>query len=502
MVVSTIRSRGRILASAITRFLASERCFYIVIGIFVIQALWFAATARYPMAFDEDFHFGLIKLHATQWLPFFTHQPPNAAALGPVVRDPSYLYHFLMSIPYRGISAVTSNQTAQIITLRILNIAMFVGSLILFRRLLRRLGGSLALSNTVILLFALVPIVPFLAAHINYDNLFILLTVWCLLAVFDWLDDIAAHHMSAMRTAILLSLLLLASLVKYAFLPIAAGIGVIMVWQLWQERRNLSLIASSAKASFVGISSIKLAAMVLLVVVSGSLFVERYGINILRYHALNPDCSQILSLDDCSQYSPWERDYTYAQTKPGGEANKLDYPWQWLYGMWQRSFFTISDTYDTKPPLPVPGGTVIVLGTAGGILFICYGRRILRQNIYRQCALLVTGLYILTLFVQTYQGFVRTGIPVAVNGRYLVPFMPLIFLFVGLAFQKLWQRQEWIKAFAVVIVVLLFLQGGGVMTFIVESDETWDWPNQTVIHVNNTARQVLQAVVIGAKSSS
>ncbi|MGI0134888.1 MAG: hypothetical protein ACREBW_08030, partial [Candidatus Micrarchaeaceae archaeon] len=84
------------------------------------------------MAFDENFHFGLIQLHADQWLPFFTHQPANADAYGAIARDPSYLYHFLMSIPYRLIRLITPNTTAQIIALRLINIALFTSGFVLF----------------------------------------------------------------------------------------------------------------------------------------------------------------------------------------------------------------------------------------------------------------------------------------------------------------------------------------------------------------------------------
>src|SRR5260221_1580992 len=93
----SFQSRLRTGAAAITRVLDSERCFHIILGTFIVQALWFAFSDRYPMAFDESFHFGLIQLHAGQWLPFFTHTPAHSEVYGAVARDPSYLYHYLLS---------------------------------------------------------------------------------------------------------------------------------------------------------------------------------------------------------------------------------------------------------------------------------------------------------------------------------------------------------------------------------------------------------------------
>lgn len=483
-----------------TRFLASDNFFYGTLTLFILQALWFAFTAKYPMAFDENYHFGLIKLHAQQWLPFFTHQPPNAGIYGSVVRDPSYLYHYLMSFPYRLISLITANQIAQVITLRILNIAMAAGSFVLFRKLLGRLGASRALSHTVLILFCLIPIVPFLAAHINYDNLFILFTVLGLLVAFDWLDDLAANHLSVIRMAGLTWILLAGSLVKYPFLPIAVELGAMGLWQLWKRRAHLPALWHSFMSDARRQPIWLLTALTVGTLIISGLFAERYVVNLVKYHSPSPDCSKVLDVNTCLQYSPWARNYTFAQQMPSGDSpSKTAYPLQWVEGMWQRSFFAISDTYETGSPLPIPGGTSAVIGFVGALLFLWYFRRILRGNVYRQTALLVLAGYTLALFIQTFEGYMETGVPIAVNGRYLVPFMPIMFLFIGLAFRESWRHHALVKPVAALVVILLLLQGGGVMTFIVESDESWDWPNPAVVHVNNVARKVLSPAIVGAR---
>src|SRR4051812_32904691 len=99
------------------KFLSSRKFFYATIVLLVLESLWIALTARYPQPFDEQVHFGLIQLHAQSWLPFFTNQPTGADAYGAVVRDPSYLYHYLMSFPYRLLAHATSSEAAQIIGL-------------------------------------------------------------------------------------------------------------------------------------------------------------------------------------------------------------------------------------------------------------------------------------------------------------------------------------------------------------------------------------------------
>ena len=79
------------VSERLARIFASQVFWYAVFALFIVQAAWLACSAAYPMAFDEQYHFGLIQLHAHQWLPFFTSQPPTGA-YGAAVRDPSYLW--------------------------------------------------------------------------------------------------------------------------------------------------------------------------------------------------------------------------------------------------------------------------------------------------------------------------------------------------------------------------------------------------------------------------
>ena len=95
----------------ISRILASRGLFLFTLCYFVIQSVWIALSAVYPQAFDEEFHFGIIKVYSHHWSPFLTKQPVGGNPYGALARDPSYLYHYLMSFPYRFIYLFTHNQT-------------------------------------------------------------------------------------------------------------------------------------------------------------------------------------------------------------------------------------------------------------------------------------------------------------------------------------------------------------------------------------------------------
>src|SRR5665213_1904608 len=131
---------GRCMAA-----LGSPRFFNVILALLVLQAGWIALTGLYPMAFDEDFHLGIIRLYAHHLSPFWSSQPQGANMFGAVARDPSYLYQYLMSFPYRLISLFTRDQTIIVIWLRFINIGLFAGGLALFRRVLLKMGVGRAI---------------------------------------------------------------------------------------------------------------------------------------------------------------------------------------------------------------------------------------------------------------------------------------------------------------------------------------------------------------------
>ena len=107
------------------RVLKSNLFFRFVLALFVLQAGYIAVKSGYPLAFDEGFHVGVIQLHAQQWNPFLGQLPDSANQFGAVATDPSYLYHYLLSFPYRAINLVTTNSFYIVLMLRFISIGFF-----------------------------------------------------------------------------------------------------------------------------------------------------------------------------------------------------------------------------------------------------------------------------------------------------------------------------------------------------------------------------------------
>jgi hypothetical protein len=239
--------------------------------------------------------------------------------------------------------------------------------------------------------------------------------------------------------------------------------------------------------------------LVVLAVVAGGLFLQRYGTNMLTYHTPVPACDVVLSETDCMAYGPWARNYLLAQSKAPTVASPSAYTWTWLQALHYRLFFTVNgpaDDFRNYPPLPLPAAAAAVIAVTGTVALLLYGRKVFAGQPLLGLFLLIVLLYCGVLWAEDFSQFVQTGQPVAINGRYMLPIVLLLAAVFGRALSVAVARKQAIKTMAAAVVILLFLQGGGVFSFILRSDDWWYWPNNAIVHMNNGAQRMLAPVII------
>ncbi len=480
-----------------------KKFFWATMAVFVLEAVWIALSGAYSMAFDENTHLGIIRLYAHRWLPFWSQQPAGADSFGAVNRDPSYLYHYLISFPYRLFAHFFSSQTAQVLFLRSLSITMMFVAIILFRRVLLRSGASKALVNVIMALFVLTPVVPFLAAQINYDNLLVLLVAVTLLQTQRFVRDLQTkQQISLQQLTVLAIICAMSSIVKYAFLPILLGIVIclLVLMGLHIHKQTWRKVSLNLRQQIKSFTKLRIALTLLLLVVSLGLFMERYAVNTVRYGIPIPECDQVLTVNRCLSYSPWRRNYLTYQDKKNGSlpainTNALNYTvTKWGKRVTNELFFTVDGSYSnymTRDPLVITRVMSLVFLITGIALFIRWQGWLRRQ--YRLGLFLtIVTVYLTTLWAQNYGDFLHLGFPFAIQGRYLVPVLPLIYLFIALGFARLLEGRDYIKPYlAWGAIAFLCTQGGGAGIFILHSQPSWDWPNHLVISANDGMRHFL-----------
>lgn len=500
-----IGSKLSTLSRVLHRALASKWFFYGIVAYISLSAFWIAISSLYPMAFDEDFHLGIIKLYAELWNPFAIQQIPEAAPFGSITTDPSYLFHYLMSFPYRLLAAVTTSEVAIVIGLRILNIIFFVLGIVLYQKVLLRAKLSSAIVNVVLAVFVLIPVVPMLAGQINYDNLLMLIAAavfWLTLGIKERLD---ASNLPTTQILWLLVLLLFSSVVKYAFLPIAAGVVLYVGYLLYQAVDDKRVKISNAATQLKSMKKPQKIVVVLALCVGMVLCGQRYVVNVVKYHDLVPDCGAVISVEECKQYGPWGRDYRLSQSKTAPvDRGPVEYTaTHWLHGMWHRLYFAVAgvtNEHATRKQLPIPSATAIVVVSIGIVLLLIHGKGLLRKYPIFVLFTIVGALYVGAVWLQVYQLYVFTGQPVAINGRYLIPLLPAFGVMLVAAYARFFDavKLSQYKSVIACLAILLFLQGGGPATYIVRSEARWYWPNSFVQDANMQLQKIIKPFTIGS----
>jgi hypothetical protein len=503
----------------ILTFLGSRPFLYLIVGIFAFEALWIAFTGRYPGAFDENFHLGLIQLYAKHWLPFLDAQPPNAEVYGAVARDPSYLYHYLMSFPYRVIAVFTHSQPAQIIILRIINVGLATVSLLLYAKILRRCRLSSGAQNAIMLLFTTVPVLPLLAGQINYDNLLFVLVALVVLMTIRFTEYVQKGILSGQLLGKILIISIFASLTKYAYLALFAGLVLYLCLLIFSHRKSLfsTGLRPLLRRYWQAFHRWHIVWLGVLFIIASGLFLQRYGINLVRYHTPVPDCAQVITVDKCLAYAPWQRDYLYVQDHTDWKREHIGtYANMWIHQMLRETYFTVYGaffphttvvSYKTGEPLPF----MIILGwtlfISGVVAILWYLPRLWRDPTLR-LFILMTVLYASVLFVQNYKMYVETAVPVAIHGRYLLPLLPLLGVLYFRAYTHVFRyaqtrfrffalhRASWLIG-AWVVLLLICSQGGGLLTHTIRSDSNWFWQESNAAQkLNESTRKILRPLII------
>jgi hypothetical protein len=323
------------------------------------------------------------------------------------------------------------------------------------------------------------------------------------LAVFRLAESLRAQRVDMQAVLLLLIICLFTSVVKYAALPllIAAVLFVVVVaWRAFKgQGRRLRL---RIKDGYLRLTRRSRIVLIAAVVVGFGLFAQRYVVNIVQYGHPVPDCGKVLTTDQCLRYGPWGRDYGLAQNKPSEfKPNPLTYSFDWLRGMRHRLFFAVNgpaSEFHNVVELPVPVITATVIFAGGLLATVIWWRRVFVDNSYRLFFAMLIGLYAAVLFYDQYGMYTQTGVPVAINGRYLLPVILPMAALLGAGIVSGLRRFKLsaAKPYLVVLAIALFLHGGGLLTFIMRSDSSWYWPNGFVQQVNNGTRRVLEPVII------
>lgn len=488
----------------VNQSLSSSKFFIFSIVFFSLHTLWLALSAH-SLPYDEYFHLGFIEFYSHQLSPFIAQQPASVSYLGDITRFPSYLYEYLMSFPYRVFAFFTQDQYIITVLMRSLNIILVIFGLILWRKLLLKIGLSKRLAHLVLFVFMLLPMVVLVAAENNYDNLIFVITPIFL----GFALDLLKGSFTIKNIVGFVCLGLINCLVKNQFVVIFAPTTILVVAVILR-RYSFKTLMQKLHKSVKSSSCATLILLTLVSVLSAGLFIERIGVNLVRYHSINIDCARVQPFEVCYQNSPWQRNYNTIKDRPTTSStnlygNPVSYTQHWITVMmrgFNANFANVPQlakpwdpygTYRFKPLLPllmVASYSVLV----ATIVCIIVGSKKWWPVRWVRVSLILTLGYMAILWYFNYSSYLQTGQAYAIQPRYL--YLLLILLLASCAkIIQLTINNARLASWLAVIVIVIYIYCGGAIGWFLYARSTWYWPNETIINTNQNIQLALQKII-------
>jgi len=443
------------------RVLVSKAFFYLILIFFAAQALYIALELSFKVAPDETFHIGYVDAYAQQFSPIIQEQT-GYFQLGDITRNPSFLYHYVVSFPYR-IGLELFGAQAALVVVRFVNILMAISALWGVRKVAFELYGakSYLSSNLAILSVSSLPMFLLLSSSVNYDNSIIAISVWSIFFLIKFWQKGDLKALFAM-----LALVFAGSVIKYAFIPIMiAVLGLALLAIVFKHRKHV--IKQLKKPEPVVI------ALFIVAFSMGMLNLERHGNNILAYGALRPNCNTVQTHEQCLNRSVYKRTFILesaraARTQPLVLEDKNIYVSTWLGLMRQRSFGVLG--HKSYRRIEVYDQASVVLLALLAVTFI---KQYQFKNRTKQHIILAVSLtYTVALFYTNYSAYRKWGdIDMAVQGRYIFPvLLPLAAITFYSLFASL--KSNFSKTI-VIAFILVVVAMGGLLNLVYGSSNSW-----------------------------
>lgn len=483
----------------VVEVLESRAFFWVIVGVFIIQALWVAFSYRYPMAFDEQYHYSIIQVFSHHWLPFITHEQPHDYYLRDLVHETSFLFHYLMSFPYRVMQLFTQSLAANVIILRVFNIAFVAVGLIGFAKLFRKIGIAERYVNIGLLAVVMMPLFTLVAATINYDNMLFMVVPFYFIAC---LDAMREKKLSWRSVVCVGALGMFASLIKYTFLPLfAATLIFVLIYVIRRDKSDtLKNIVTSMRKADKKALTMWLVPFVLLLAMFSGIYIK----NVIVYHTPSPSCTQSMALQKCLASGIVARNVEANKTANERPVLPLEsYTMNWVTTMRKGMAMTMNSTSQPGVTAMNSSPSIYSKALALGIATALFSIILISGEIYKKrewmFLLYTAAVVIVAIYLFNVHGYYLVHEAFANQPRYLIDAMPILAVIGVYAFARIAIGKA-IKYAALIIGIIACTQGGGIITHIVESDSTWYWDNPTLIHVDDGIKKIVGSFVHGSTS--
>lgn len=460
-------------AVAVIQILGSRLFFALVVAMFVFGSLAIAWSMR-PSQYDEYMHLGVIATYGQTLLPAVENSAATAP-FGDVAHSGSFFFHWLMSFPYRVLSNIWGGDSfTTVAILRTFNVGFVAAGLVVWQRALAFVHASPLLRNLTVWFMSAIPLLPFISATVNYDNLLFLFVACFFFWAFRFTAQVGQAYYNLIGAFIFG---VLGSITKYTFVPVFA---VLLVWLIavnWTLTCDAGRWLRSNITKWQVWGTLGAAGLVCVLALS------RYGVNLIQFGTPNPSCEKVEAVEYCQNYGPWARNDQFDRAHP-------DQPFSpqgalgTLITQWSTGVANTLSWIGVRPTatewLDSYGGVMTTTIMAGLMLLVLVFGVVLSGVVsakFRGMTLLALLVHGALLFWLNYTDMLKLGVLMAYSARYFFPYLPaLIFLaLVGAtgALRATSKQPHTVGVVCLLIGVVFMSQGGGALTYFNAIDPQW-----------------------------
>ena len=473
----------------VKNFVGSKKFFHLILAVVVFQGLWYAFMYQ-PIIYDEGFHVKAIYFYVEHANPFnIGLQELKWDFLGDMSRNVSYVFYYLMSIPLRFIQIFTTDYTTQVIGMRSIMVGFFIAGLIMYKKAMELAGFSKFITNLAILFTVFLPYIAPLPGVINYDNVIFFLFAW---GLYQSLVIVKSGKINFKDFALLIFITFSAMLTKFnTALALFTPILIYIVWSLYKNHKNktLSLLIDSFKNS----SKIMKYFFITILLMQTILIIERPVANYVIYHNQTPKCETILTKDRCMTNYTYKRNVVFREAKP--ESWRPIDIWSYFSTWWLTDMIKTSISMPGKSSMPLVKLIYYALGLSGIVLILINLKDLLKSKYIKM--LIVGCLFFCTaLFLENYRAYASLGQPVAMSGRYLLPYIPVFGALAVKSCADIFSDKikKFMLSLTLLVILILITQGGGISTLILSQDTYWS--NEISNNISLRAKSLLRPLII------
>lgn len=487
------------ITTGIAGLLSSKYFLIFTIMLFALQSFWVALSFRFPMVFDELFHFKVIEIFTNHTTPLVLNQPLEYDAYSSFLFGSVSLYHYIMGFVLRFITIFTSSLFTQVIYLRVINLLLVTFGLYLYSKLFDAVGVKKIVSNVTIFIFSLVPLLSLVAATINYDNLIFMLTPAYLLLSVNTIK--AKNKRATTRNLIGVTVTgLFASLIKFSFLPLFVGafIGLLLMLFRGHHSQLPKYLWNGLKLQKIKFIVIGLSAVILL----SGLFSVRYLLSIYRYGTPVPSCAVTLGVERCSANPVFSQEMKDQRTKDQRNVVPVqDYVVDWVQLM--GSGYTATAVNTTANKIESAASPIVYRASAiiTGYLVIAitlYQFKSIKELHSREWFLILSA--VISLIVATFLFNAMTYYDMHSNmnvqSRYMLPIALPVMVIGAVAVNKAMGGRRSLKLILLAGFVIVSTQGSGAALHINKSSQSWYWQKPKILKTNQFIKNITDPLYI------